>query len=196
MRALQVFTTLYERDHDRLDRAAAHGAERLAAREHDAVHFRAVIALRFVVRAFERADLARVRLLREQIDSRMCDSRGRAPPSPLQADCPRGSSPGAPGTRATPARTPLSATASAPVFPAARDPLHLSARGSRSAVTFGSHGSTRWSPARRPRATCSTRPPGPRSDGRTRGRTRTAPDRCRQQPCCRGRRCRRRRRSG
>src|SRR5262245_49520049 len=53
---------------DLRDRAAAHGAERnVVAGEHDAVGLRAEVAARFVVRALERADLARVRALVEQL---------------------------------------------------------------------------------------------------------------------------------
>src|SRR5439155_26172014 len=51
---------------DALDRATAHCAEVVCTRKHDAVYFRAVVALRFVNSAFKRARVAPVFLPRKQ----------------------------------------------------------------------------------------------------------------------------------
>ena len=182
------------RDHA-LDGAPADRAEpHLVAREHDAVGLRPVVPGRLVHRALERAHL-RPRGARGGAWSRPAP-RGRARPSPPPAASPRGSAGAAPGSAFWAASNSSFGQGVGRAMPAVEEVAPLAPPGGPRSRS-GSQGSGRPDAglvARR--ATCSTRRPGRRSDGRTRARTGRAPARCPRPPSRRGCGCRPRRTCG
>ena len=138
--------------------AAADGAERLVAGEHDAVGLRAGSSRApRSSRLRTRRPCRRTVRRRDSVVSSLASSRNSASISASGRFAARISRAASAGSPSCSARTPPSATASAAACPASTRSFHLSVAGSSSAVTFGSHGSTRSAAGRYATSTCSTR---------------------------------------